>query len=180
MLAVSPHRAFQDHLFGLALKCETSVQFHGVALRDHHGADKTSSHNINILEMSLLHVVPIIIRSFLWISSCIEPSSQALTVSIEESCDCTDLKGIVVLELDFVKRVRVTHYSSPNVSSAALAQISTAVAVGINAERILDVLAAPIAFNIVVKVIRVVKQLESLLTVLSIGIEIVAEIHGVA
>ena len=69
---------------------------------------------------------------------------------------------------------------SPNVSSGALAQISTAVAVDINAELILEVLAAPIAFNIVVKVARVVKQLESLLTVLSIGIEIVAEIHGVA
>ena len=121
MLAVSPHRAFQDHLFGLALKCETSVQFHGVALRDHHGADKTSSHNINILEMSLLHVVPIIIRSFLWISSCIEPSSQALTVSIEESCDCTDLKGIVVLEFDSVNNIGMAHCSSLNVSGTGLA-----------------------------------------------------------
>lgn len=177
MLAVGPHRAVQDQLIGL-VKSVFIVQFHGVALRDRHGADCI------IFEMSLLNVVRIVIRSFLRISSCIEPSSLVMAVTIQESCDCTDLKGIVVLELDFVKCVRVAYCSSPNVSGAALAQISTAVVVDINAERILEVLATPPAFNIVVPfwvvIIWVVMHLESLLTVLSIGIEIVAEIHGVA
>ena len=172
MLAVGPHRAVQDQL--ISFESVIIVQFHGVALRDRHGADCI------IFEMSLLNVVRIIIRSFLWISSCIESSSIVMAVTIQESCDCTDLKGIVVLELDFVKRVRVAHFSSLNVSGAALAQISTAVVVDINAERILEVLAAPKAFNIVVPVWLVVMHLESLLTVLSKGIEIVAEIHGVA
>ena len=174
LLAVAPRRAFHDQL--IALKSVLLVQFRGVALRDHIGS------SCIIPDMSHIHVLRIIIRSFPWISSCIEPSSLPLTVISTESCDCTDLKGIVVLEFDSVSRVSVSriHYCSLNVSSAALAQISTAVVVDINAERILEVLAAPPAFNIVVKVARVVKQLESLLTVLSIGIEIVAEIHGVA
>ena len=116
--------------------------------------------------MSLLHVVRIIIRSLLWISSCIEPSTHALTETTTENCDCTDLNGIVVLELDFVNRVRhsiVSHIISHNVSSAAHSvRISTADAVDIFAELILDALAAPPALNIVVKVARLVNQLESL------------------
>ena len=136
--------------------------------------------------MSLLHVVRIIIRSLLWISSCIEPSTHAFTETTTENCDCTDLNGIVVLELDSVNRVRhsiVSHIISHNVSSAAHSiRISTAVAVGIRAELILDVLAAPPALNIVAPVwwILAIIYYESLLTVLSIVIEIVAELQGFA
>ena len=124
--------------------------------------------------MSRFKIGPIVVHSERWVGRCFEPSSPISTVKISESCDCTYLKGIIVLEFDSINQIGVAHFCPRlNVSGTGLAYISTACSGGIVAELILDILAAPPAFNIVGPV-WVVPHIESHFAILSIGVDIVA------
>ena len=115
MFVVEPRLAVQDIRIGLH-ESVVFVQFQGVALRNRDRAD------LVILEMSRFNVGCIVVHSELWISSCIEPSSPTLAVKISESCDCSYLKGIIVLEFDSRNLIGVAcHCPSLNVSGTGLA-----------------------------------------------------------